>query len=142
VSRGRPRSGAGGFTLVELMVVLVVVGILVAIALPAYRDQVLRSRRSDGITLLLEAAQLQERWRTTHHSYADAMTTLGYANDAQPSAEGHYTVAIDVPIECQVGIRNTCFVATATAVGDQAADTPCATLTLDDRGQSAPVACW
>src|SRR5688572_32857393 len=50
-----------GFTLMELMIAVVVVGVLTAIALPSYQEHVRRAKRAEGKTALLKAAQLQER---------------------------------------------------------------------------------
>src|SRR5690242_20333581 len=52
---------ARGFTLIELMVAVVIISILVAVAYPAYQDQINRSRRAEGKAALLKAAQLLER---------------------------------------------------------------------------------
>ena len=61
---------AGGFTLIELMAVVVVIAILAAIALPAFTEQVRRSRRAEAITLLNQISQEQERWRANNPAYA------------------------------------------------------------------------
>lgn len=50
-----------GFTLIELMITVAVIAILAAVAYPAYQDQMLRAKRTEGKTALLKAAQLQER---------------------------------------------------------------------------------
>lgn len=62
--------GQAGFSLVELMAALLIVGVLSAIALPAYTNYVKRANRSDAESELLQAGQDLERWYSTHDTYA------------------------------------------------------------------------
>jgi len=126
---------AKGFTLIELMIVVAVIGILAAIAYPSYQDQVRRARRSDGKEALLRLQIEQEKWRTSNTSYASAPGTLGLGTS---STEGFYTIAIS-------GASGTGYTATATATGVQASDTGCTPLTLTvgaGSEQRTPAACW
>jgi type IV pilus assembly protein PilE len=59
-----------GFTLIEMLVVLVIVSILTAVAFPSYTGYIVRTRRSEGQFALIEAMQQQERYRLQHNSYA------------------------------------------------------------------------
>ncbi|MBV8621762.1 MAG: prepilin-type N-terminal cleavage/methylation domain-containing protein [Curvibacter sp.] len=75
-----------GFTLIELMIALAIVAILAAIALPAYKQQIMKSRRTDAITALMDMAAREERWYSTNNSYtgypspATSLLNLGYAS--------------------------------------------------------------
>ncbi|NOQ79552.1 MAG: prepilin-type N-terminal cleavage/methylation domain-containing protein [Gammaproteobacteria bacterium] len=82
---------AKGFTLIELMIVVVIVAILAAIALPSYRNSVLKSRRTDGESALLQASQRLEVYYANNAGYT---TTLATAKIPAISPEGYYTIAI------------------------------------------------
>ena len=61
----------GGFTLVELMIVVAIVGILGTLAYPAYAGYIVRTRRTEGQVALIEAMQRQERYRVQHNTYVE-----------------------------------------------------------------------
>ena len=78
-----------GFTLVELMVVVAIVAVLVALALPNYTRYVLKANRGEAQELLLNWSNNQEIWRAAHTTYADGTTALGV-----PTSD-KYTFTID-----------------------------------------------
>ena len=125
-----PAGQRRGFTLIELMIAVAVVGILMAIAYPSFMDQVRKSRRADAVAALTAVQQAQERWRANQPSYAsNAQLTL--AVNATPAglgilaatANGFYTVRID-------GSSNAGYTTTAEAVSgkSQASDGDCVQL--------------
>ena len=67
--RRRQRASARGFTLIELMITVAIVGILASVAYPAYTDSVLKGRRSEGRAALIDMMQQQERYNTQTGSY-------------------------------------------------------------------------
>jgi prepilin-type N-terminal cleavage/methylation domain-containing protein len=73
-----------GFTLIELMIVVAIIGILATVVMPSYRNYVLESQREDTMTKLLQVVQLQERFYLNNGSYAAAMGNpgLGYTVNA------------------------------------------------------------
>jgi type IV pilus assembly protein PilE len=83
------RSGNQGFTLIELMIVVVIIGILSAIAYPNYTQYVIDSRRATAAACLSEQAQLLERQYTTTLTYADAV--LPNAQQCRTDLAGFYT---------------------------------------------------
>ena len=136
-----------GFTLIELMIVVAVVGILAAVAYPSYMDQVRKSRRSDAVAALSTVQQAQERWRANNPTYANQTqaTTSTTANPpglglSATSNGGYYTWAVS-------SNTGTGYTLTATAVNgtSQKKDTGCDTLTVTVTNGSAnktPDTCW
>lgn len=112
-----------GFTLIELMISVAVIGILSAIAVPAYQEYTERSRRADGRSALLRAAQWLERAASVSGQYPTA--TQFNAAGLSTSEGKHFTVAIS-------NVTNTTF--TLTATGSPIADTKCGNLTLTHAG--------
>ncbi|MBF0190700.1 MAG: type IV pilin protein [Magnetococcales bacterium] len=124
---GCPRTGSLGFTLIELLIVLAIAAVLALVAVPAYQDAMIKGRRSDGKALLMQVANLQERWYTENMSYTASMLTLGFAADPQFSESRHYTVTILSPAAAATVLNTpcpvaTCFVAVATPQSAQAKD--------------------
>jgi type IV pilus assembly protein PilE len=71
----KKRASVRGFTLIEMMVVVAVIGILAAIAYPAYKESVLKGKRAQARTALLELMQQQERYMTQYNTYLDFSTS-------------------------------------------------------------------
>ncbi len=86
-----------GFTLMELMVVTVVVGVLAAIAIPGYQSFMMKSRREDARTTLTMMVQAQERFRSNNATYSQNVQTLlgRTAEDSNTgSIKGYYTMSL------------------------------------------------
>lgn len=118
-----------GFTLIELMTVVAVVGILTAIALPSYSEYIRRGHRADARAGLLQAAQYLERAATANGVYPTSVgtfalpATLSWSGDAAK----RYTIAV-------AGTANT-FTLTATRkTGTAQATDKCGNLTLTNTG--------
>lgn len=83
-----------GFTLIEVMVVIFIVGIISAIAIPSYRDHIRRSNYLDGQNALQSLMFDQERYRNNTRSYTDDLTNLGHSATAK-SEVGMYNLKAD-----------------------------------------------
>lgn len=116
-----------GFTLVELMLVLVIIGILSSVAVPAYQKNVARSSRGDGMTSLLDIMRAQENFFANEFTYTSNLTELNY-DAVQSSASGKYKIKASA---CGSEALTKCIKLTATPQLGQASDGP---LTLDSRG--------
>lgn len=121
--------GSSGFTLVELMIVVVIVSILAAIAIPSYQSFVLESKRSEGTAALSRMMDMQERYYTNQFppTYTTDLTDLGYSADPVLTESGYYSISAAA---CGGGIT-ACVQLTATAQAEVAED---GNLTLDSLG--------
>jgi type IV pilus assembly protein PilE len=145
----RPRASSRGFTLIELMVTVAIVGILATIAAETYTSEVRKSRRTDARTALLDLAGREEKLYSVTNAYSADPVQLGYGT-LTPVGNGYYNVTIAVPdaVNQPTVLESYLITATPVAGGLQANDTQCATLTLNQLGvQSAtPPAnaalCW
>lgn len=143
--------GAGGFTLIELMITVAVVAILAATAVASYQSSIRKSRRQDAKSALLDLAAREERYYTLNNAYSNGTTvpnSLGYALPANlgSGATPDYILSVVAP----VAATGTTFSLQAVPQGDQVNDS-CGTYTLDNFGNqsnivggvAAPVAgCW
>lgn len=107
------RTVSRGFTLIELMIVVAIVGVLAMIAVPAYREQAAKSRRADAITNLSALEVAQSRWRTSHKTYSRYVSSLGFASTGYTS---YYVLA--VPAGTGTGYRATARPATAAEIAN------------------------
>lgn len=90
-----PKSRIGGFSLIELMIVVVIVGVLTMVAWPSYQDHVKKGKRAEGQAALLQAAQALERFMTTNNTYTTDLTAAGYrAYSGQSPTASAYTLTV------------------------------------------------
>jgi type IV pilus assembly protein PilE len=118
---------AGGFTLIELMIVVAVVAILAAIAYPSYNDAVRKGRRGQAKADLLEAVQLAERFRTVNGTYEGFVLPAAYSVSPR-EGPARYNVGFE-------GAAGT-FTLTADPIsgGGQDKDTKCLALSITQAG--------
>ncbi len=134
---GRPH---GGFSLVEICIVLAIAGVLATVAWPSLQSQLQRGRRADGVAALMRVQLAQESYRAHHGLYAAQLAQLRGAS-ASRSSDGLYDIEL-------LGHGGSHYEAMARArVGSSvASDSPCAVLRLqvrDGQAEFAPsLRCW
>lgn len=131
-----PKAASGGFTLIEVMIVVAIIAILASVALPNYQQHILASNRAAGKACMSEFAQAYERRYTTNMSYAGAAIALGCT--AESGLDDRYTIA--------AAHTATTYTVTATPIGAQLKDTDCGALTLNQSGaktaSGSSTKCW
>ena len=115
-SPNRRRRIGAGFTLVEVMIAVVIVGLLAAVAIPAFTDSVRKSRRAEAFSALSAVQLAQERWRGNNASYASELANTATGSNppnglgiAATTPSGYYGIAIS-------GASATGYTVTATGV--------------------------
>ena len=155
-----PRRRIGGFTLIELMIAVAIIGILVKLAYPAYTQSVLKSHRAEAKAALLDLASREERYFGTANQYVSSAPALGYAAGASLTAASplpvmtgnaaYYNLSIQVPDPGATSTSAPTFLATATAVNAQTRDAKCMNFSLNQAGvqtvsgsdSASPGNCW
>ncbi|MGF6493508.1 type IV pilus assembly protein PilE [Luteibacter sp. 621] len=123
----RGHGGQGGFTLLELMIVVTVIAILTAIAVSSYNRYAFRARRADAQSMLMRVATAQERYYATYNKYATSVTgDLKFGADTTDN--GYYKITL-----AAIKDISTDYIATATPQVGQAKDV-CANLTINSLG--------
>ncbi|RDH82586.1 MAG: hypothetical protein DIZ80_09890 [endosymbiont of Galathealinum brachiosum] len=124
-----------GFTLIEVLIVVAIVGILASVVIPSYQEFVLETKRTDGKAALLDMGDRQERYYSQNNTYASSTALLYGAAGTQLSPKEFYVLTINS------GDTNA-FLITATAQAEQTDDTACITMTYNQAGAKTPEACW
>lgn len=143
-----------GFTLIELMITIVIIGIIAAIAYPNYTRYVMETRRSDGQIALTQIAAVEEKYFTECNTYTTNIAaarvppcaTAGLGLSLTSPGGNYALVAVADPSTASI---STSFLLTATPVGSQLAqDTVCGALTLNSVGVKSQLGpgtggrCW
>jgi len=138
-----------GFSLVELLIVIAIVGLLAAVAFPSMRDHMFSAKRSDAYASILEVQLEQQKLRSTCRFYGGAIGAANVCGAAvadtvvaglTDSKEGFYELALS-------DASGNSYTITATAIGSQANDSDCPTITLavnnaNPDGLKTPAQCW
>ncbi|MEP1447612.1 MAG: type IV pilin protein [Paraglaciecola sp.] len=117
-----------GVTLIELMVVVIIIGVLASVIFPSFQQQILASRRGDGITQLLRLKIQQESFRLENISYAKT------GQLSLPESE-YYTFVVS-------GVSATTYRISANAKGSQLADEKCLSMQIDQSLNKTPADCF
>ena len=130
----QPNRGHDGFTLIELMITIVIIGILAGIALPAYQNSVRKSHRSAAQAEMLDIANREQQYLLANRSYTATLSNLGYSGPTEVAAR--YTCTVSVT---STGLPT--FTVSCAPTSLQSAS-GFSTLTLDSTGAKAPAGEW
>lgn len=126
-----------GFSMIELLIVVAVVGIIATVAIPSYNRYILKSRRSEAMINLIKFQAAYEEFNTQNNTYP-ASDTLPPAVVPPIPATTYYTYTSTT--------TSTSYTITATAIGSQANDAEgaiaCSPMSINNIGTQTPAACW
>jgi len=126
-----------GFSLVELLIVVIIAGILASIAYPSYTAHLVRANRSAAQSLMLDAAARQERFLLDRRGYTDVLGAGGLNIDLPPEVSSNYSIVLAVDNRATPPIYT--IVATPLAGSRQVND---GALTLTSQGDKLPAEKW
>jgi type IV pilus assembly protein PilE len=139
MSRKKPGNAAwcgrgGGYTLIELMIVMAIVGILVAITVPAYRGYSERARRTEALNAMSQIRTAQENFRNINNTYTGDLDALGFAGGCTENCV--YRITFDVTPDTRTyTARITPNPEGGTNGANQMSDDDCSWFTIDARGR-------
>jgi type IV pilus assembly protein PilE len=125
-----------GFTLTELLITVAVLSILVGIAVPNYRQYVIRGKRSAAQSVMMDIANREQQFLLANRRYADRATLESNGFSVPADISQNYTWNVTA------GLDPPSFVITFTGIGTQAADNSPGPLTLNSAGQKGPAEKW
>ncbi len=120
-----------GFTLIEIMIVVAILGVIFAIAMPSYNNYVSKARRADAMTLLIQIMNAQERYYIEERSYTVDLTETGFASKKDLATESDWYLVSASKCDTETPIT-ACVMLTAVPQNSQASD---GNLTINSLGQ-------
>src|SRR5687767_4449780 len=126
-----------GFTLTELLITVAVLSILIGIAVPNYRQYVIRGKRSAAQSVMMDIANREQQFLLANRRYADKATLESNGFSLPAEVRDNYTWDVSLG-----GGPRPSFVITFTGVGTQASDNSPQPLTLSSSGEKAPAEKW
>ena len=123
--RGKVNAKSNGFTLIELMIVIIILSVLIGVAIPAYKNYAQKARRSDAKAGITSMKLEQEKWRANNISYTSTLDDLGFTTATSP--DGYYDLSITAS-----GTNTYTVQAAAPNTSVQYDDTNCRSFTSDE----------
>ena len=136
--RIKKQKKSSGFTLIEMMIVVAISGVLSAIAYPNYTRYVLKSKRTDAMVAVMQAAQIQEKYFSQNLRYAKDATQLGVGAESDNALYDIVVSGTDsaAGVCTNVDTATSCvtYAVVATAKASQSRDLTCRTFSLTNTG--------
>ena len=132
-----------GFTLIELMIVVAIIGALMAYIIPSYQRQVIRSKRVESQSAIMQIAAAEEKHNATYNTYTTVIGGAGNDGDSLGlgSLDFNSSVNYDFAVTAANGYTITATAKGPTQVNDTLPD-DCTTMSIDSLGTKLPLACW
>ena len=136
-----PNRRNGGFTLIELMIVVVIIGVLAAVAYPSYQNYILKGNRASAQAFLMDAAQRQAQYFLDNRTYATDLGALFGTATPLLAVPENVSKYYGTPVVATTAGPPPTFLITATPQGTQAANNE-PVLTIDQAGTKTPATAW
>lgn len=128
------KSSIAGFTLIELMITIAIIGILASVAYPSYQQYIIKSKRSAAQAQMLDIANREQQYFLANRTYADKTTLEANGYSLPTEVSTNYSYTINVPTSTPPS-----FTITFTAIGNQTSD---GNLSLTSTGVKSPSGKW